>query len=176
MPDGWKPLYAWAIVVLLHAAQTIYYYPRLPMVVAQHFGANGQPNGWASRDFFFAFSWLLLLGLGAIFMFAPRLLRRLPVSMINLPNKQYWLAPERKGESLGFVERQLQWMAVLTLAFLVLVMHLVIHANLSSGRHLENPAFIILLIAYVVSVAWWILKLYRRFPTETPQSSSGMRK
>ena len=30
------------------------------------------------------------------------LLRRLPESMINMPNKEYWLAPSRKEETLAF--------------------------------------------------------------------------
>ena len=165
MPDGWKPLYAWAIVVLLHAAQTIYYYPRLPMVVAQHYSASGQPNGWAPREFFFVFSWLLLLGLSAIFTLAPRLLRRLPVSMINLPNRGYWLAPERKDASLRFLEEEMQWMGVLTVAFIVVVLHLAIRANLDPEHRLDNSVFVALLVGFLVATVAWIARLYRRFPS-----------
>jgi len=163
-----KPLHAWLALVALHAAQTIYFYPRLPSVVAQHFGAQGLPNGWAPKDVFFAFSWGILLGISALLMLTPRMLRRIPVSMINLPNKQYWLAPKRKDESLAFVERQLEWMGVFTVAFLALVMHLAIRANFNPEHRLENGAFVVLLVAFVVSIAWWIVKLYRRFPAESP--------
>src|SRR3954471_4379187 len=114
MRAGWKPLCAWITIVLLHAAQTIYYYPRLPAVVAQHFGADGRPNGWAPREAFFAISWVVLLGISALLMLTPRLLRRVPVSMINLPNKRYWLAPERKQESLAFPQRGTEGIGVLT--------------------------------------------------------------
>jgi uncharacterized membrane protein len=164
MRAGWKPLYAWITVVLLHATQTIYYYPRLPAVVAQHFGAQGNPNGWAPREFFFGLSWFILLLLSALLMLTPRLLRNLPTSMINLPNKNYWLAPERKTQSLGFVERQLEWMAVISVAFLVLVIHLAIRANLNSAQRLENTPFIALLAAFAVLIFWQIATLYRRFP------------
>ncbi len=164
MLSGWKPVYAWVTIVLLHAAQTIYYYPRLPLVVAQHFGAEGQPNGWVSRDFFFTFSWVLLLGLSAVFMLTPRLLRRIPVSLINLPHREYWLAPERKDESLRFVEIELQWMGVLTVAFIVLVLHLAIRANLNAMHRLENGPFLALLAGFVLATLLWIVQLYRRFP------------
>lgn len=164
MQAGWKPLYAWIAVVLLHAAQTIYYYPRLPAVVAQHFGPQGNPNGWAPREFFFGLSWAILLLLSALLMLTPRLLNRMPASMINLPNKGYWLAPERKTKSLEFMQRQLEWMAVITVAFLVLVMHLAIRANLNPGHRLENTLFIVLLAVFVVSIFWQIATLYRRFP------------
>ena len=39
-----------AIAVL----QTLYYYPQMPAVVASHFDGLGAPNGWSSRNGFFA--------------------------------------------------------------------------------------------------------------------------
>jgi uncharacterized membrane protein len=162
-----KPVHAWMVIVLLHASQTIYYYPRLTEVVAQHFGGDGRANGWASRDAFFILSWVMLLGLSAIFMLMPRTLRRIPVSMINLPHKDYWLAPERKDESLGFIEREMEWMGVLTIAFLVSVLHLAIRANLNPAHHLENVVFVTLLAGFLVATSGWIILLYRRFPDPT---------
>jgi uncharacterized membrane protein len=159
-----KPMQVWIAVVLLHAAQTMYYYPRLPELVAQHFDAAGHANGWASRESFFVFSWALLLGLSAIFMLTPRMLRRIPASMINLPHKGYWLAPERKDESLRFIEREMQWMGVLTIAFILLVLHLAIRANLNPAHRLENVAFMALLVGFLIATAAWIIRLYRRFP------------
>jgi uncharacterized membrane protein len=159
-----KPLHAWVAIVLVHGAQTIHYYPRLPAVVAQHFGGDGRPNGWASRDSFFILSWTILLGISAIFMLTPRMLRKVPVSLINLPNKDYWLAPERKEESFNFLERQMEWMGVFTVGFIALVLHLAIRANLNPERRLENGAFVALLVAYVVATSWWIVRLYKRFP------------
>jgi len=161
-----KPMHAWIAIVLLHTAQTIYYCPRLPALVAQHFGADGRANGWASRDAFFILSWTILLGVSAIFMLTPRMLRRVPVSLINLPNKDYWLAPGRKEESFNFLERQMEWMGVLTVAFLALVLHLAIRANLNPERRLENGPFIILLIGYLLAAGCWIVRLYRRFPSQ----------
>ena len=168
MGAGLNPLKVWIAVVLLHAVQTTYYYPRLPAIVAQHFDAAGHANGWASRDFFFVFSWVMLLGMSAIFMLTPRMLRRIPVSMINLPNKNYWLAPERKDESLRFLEREMQWMGVLTIAFLVLVLHLAIRANLDPAHHFESSPFVFLLVVFAITTSWWIVRLYRRFPKPGP--------
>ncbi|MFL6301324.1 MAG: DUF1648 domain-containing protein [Terriglobales bacterium] len=163
MRAGWKPLYAWMVVVLLHAAQTIYYYPRLPAVVAQHFGAQGNPNGWAPREFFFGFSWVVLLGVSALLMLTPRLLGRLPVAMINLPNKAYWLAPERKQESLEFLQRGTEWIGVLTSGFLVVVMNLAIRANLAPDHRLDNSAFIPLLVTFIALMLLGSLRVFLRF-------------
>lgn len=159
-----KPVHAWIAIVLGHAVQTIYYYPRLPAVVAQHFGGGGQPNGWASRDAFFTLSWVVLLGISTMFMLMPRVLRRVPVSLINLPHKDYWLAPERKEESFNFLERQMEWMGVLTVGFIALVLHLAIRANLAPDRRLDNGPFLVLVFVYVATTFLWVARLYRRFP------------
>ena len=164
MEARWKPVHVWLIFVLLHAAQTIYYYPRLPAVVAQHFGSNGRPNGWAPREAFFVISWVILLAISALLMLTPRLLKRVPVAMINLPHKDYWLAPERKDQSLSFLEREMQWMGVLTIAFLVLVLHLAIRANIDPAHRLENVLFLALMAGFLISACGWIVRLYRRFP------------
>ena len=148
----------------MHGAQTIYYYPRLPAVVGQHFGGDGRANGWASRDAFFILSWTVLLVISAIFMFTPRVLRTAPVSLINLPHKDYWLAPERKEESLRFLERDMEWMGVMTVGFIALVLHLAIRANLNPEHRLENGPFVTLLVAFLVATTGWIVRLYRRFP------------
>jgi uncharacterized membrane protein len=163
METRWKPVHAWVAVLLLHAAQTIYYYPRLPAVVAQHFGADGRPNGWAPREAFFAISWVVLLGISALLMLTPRLLRRVPVSMINLPNKGYWLAPERKQESLAFLQKGSEWIGVLTSGFLVAVMYLAIRANLAPEHRLENGPFMVLLVGFVVLMLASSLRVFLRF-------------
>ena len=40
------------------------------------------------------------LGIAALFIGIPRLLKSTPASLINLPNKSYWLAPERREETM----------------------------------------------------------------------------
>jgi len=91
------------------------------------------------------------------------MLRRVPVSLINLPNKDYWLAPERKQESLRSLERDLEWMGVLTVGFLTLVMHFAIRANLVPQPKLENGPFLVLLGAFLIAAFGWLARLYRRF-------------
>ena len=163
MEARWKPVHVWFIFVLLHAAQTIYYYPRLPSVVAQHFGSDGRPNGWAPREAFFVISWVILLAISALLMLTPRLLKRVPVAMINLPNKAYWLAPERKQESLAFLQRGSEWIGVLTAGFLVVVMNRAIRANLAPNHRLDNGIFVPLLVSFVVLMVLGSLRVFLRF-------------
>ena len=67
-----------------------------PSVVPSHFDAAGRPNAWTSRDGFFALQVGVTLGIGVLFIGMTRLLKSIPLSLINLPNKRYWLAPERR--------------------------------------------------------------------------------
>jgi hypothetical protein len=92
-----------------------------------------------------------------------------PVSLINLPNKDYWLAPERKEESLRFLEREMEWIGVMTVGFIALVLHLAIRANLNPEHRLENGAFVTLLVVFLVATSWWVVRLYRRFPNPSPR-------
>ena len=121
------------VAVLLAIGQCLYFGPRLPATMASHFGANGQPDGSQSKGAFLGFDLFIVALLTAIFTGMPLLIRRLPVSMINLPNKDYWLAPERRDESLAFLANQLELIGGSALLLVVAVMQLAFNANLSNA-------------------------------------------
>ncbi|MBR6748230.1 MAG: SdpI family protein [Clostridia bacterium] len=62
-----------SIIILLPVLAGIILWDRLPEVIATHFGANGEPNGWSSRAFvvfglpciLLAFQWICMLGTNA---------------------------------------------------------------------------------------------------------------
>ncbi len=67
-----------------------------PGHVAIHFGAGGDPNGWAPAYV----NALIMSGVNLLifvsFFFTPLLIRITPSRWINLPNKEYWLRDENK--------------------------------------------------------------------------------
>jgi uncharacterized membrane protein len=83
------------ILVLVAVVQFTYYYPRLPEMVASHFDGEGRPNGCMPKNEFFKMFAVITALIIGIFLLLPKLIKRVPPSMINLPNKDYWLAPER---------------------------------------------------------------------------------
>ena len=87
--------------ISLGVAQALYFRAELPARVASHFDGAGRPNGWMARDGFVLFQCGLVLTLGALFGIGGRLLKVTPNGWINLPNKNYWLAPERRAESVA---------------------------------------------------------------------------
>jgi len=115
-----------AIMVLV----CLYYYPKLPQKLATHFGAGGAANGWMDKGGFLVFYLGLCAFMVAIFLLMPRFVALFPDSMINLPNKDYWLAPERRARTMGMMGENMAWLGVLILALFIGMGYLTFQADL----------------------------------------------
>jgi uncharacterized membrane protein len=148
-----------AIIILLIALallQAAHYAPLLPDPVASRFDSAGQPNDWMSRRAFVTLNLVMFLGMAALFLGLPPLLRKIPNEWINMPRKDYWLAPERRDATLDTIARWMEWLGAATLALLLGITQLTIEANLSGGQQLDNTAWVITAIYIVVMGAWVI--------------------
>lgn len=135
---------------------------RLPERVAVHFDASGIPNGWSSRSGLIL-TIAALIALFAASYLAAGLIARLPDRLINLPRKAYWLAPERRAETLEWLAGWTRWFLVVTLAFLVLTFIAVFEANLVVPPRLSLPVwfiggFAVLVVAMIARVFWRFLQ------------------
>lgn len=143
-------------------AQMAWYYPRVPTRMASHFDAAGQVNAHMPKDAFFVVH-LAVLGLMSLaFVLVPALITRLPPGMINLPNKDYWLAPERRARTAQKLQSSLVGFGNVMLLFLLLVFGEAMRANLLPTPHLSNRIWV-LLVLLGVSVIYWIVRLMRAF-------------
>ena len=148
---------------LLGAAQYAYYARRLPEVLGSHFAGNGAVNGWQTKAAFFGME-LGIVVLAAVVGFAiPRIIGAMPVSLINLPNKEFWLGPERRGESLLYIRAGSAWFGCALLAFLLFVMELVFRANLQTPPRLNSAALVPALVAFLVFSGGSTVRLVVRF-------------
>ncbi len=154
-------------VISLGVAQALYFRAELPARVASHFDGAGRPNGWMSRDGLVLWQCVLLLALGALFGVGGRLLAVTPNGLINLPNKNYWLAPERRAESVAFLTGWLRWVGAGTLAFLMGVFQFSVQANLRRGR-LDSMPFLVATGFFLAGLAIAVVWLYRRFRAPAP--------
>jgi uncharacterized membrane protein len=150
------------ILIILCIVQAAYYYPRLPDSVASHFNASGQPDSWSSKDSFVFTNLAMIAGISIVCLGIVSLLRRIPVSWINLPNKDYWLAPERKDDTLSTLSVQFGWLACATVALFIAMFQLTILANLSTDKTLGNTSWLFIGI-YLAFTVIWIIRLLRRF-------------
>lgn len=118
-----------AILVLVFIGQIAYFYPQLPATIASHFDASGQANGFASKITFFVFEAILLAILLTMFLSLPKLISKLPDSSINLPNKDYWLSPERRGQTFASFGHFFGWLSAAVVAPFIAINQIVLTAN-----------------------------------------------
>jgi uncharacterized membrane protein len=138
------------------------YYAQLPDRVASHFGPSGEADGWMSKSAFAAFYIGVMLFQATVFGGIGALLRRTPNDLINLPNKEYWLAPERREETLRGIAESLSSFGVATMVLLIAVMHTVILANISGTFRLGNVVWYYF-VAYFAYTIVWTVNLIRRY-------------
>ncbi len=154
----------WVFVVGVAASvgQILMLGPLLPERVASHFGPSGDADGFLSRDNFLLLQWGLTGFIGAFFVGLPWLLRITPPDAINLPNKDYWLAPERRVATLAFLDDRFFALGAATLALMAAVMQQIYIANLGGSVSLGN-IFWVYIAAYLIYTVVWTLTLTRRF-------------
>jgi uncharacterized membrane protein len=76
-------------LALVGTVRYFYYAPRLPEVLGSHFAGNGAVNGWQSKVAFFSTEVAVVVLAAVVGFGIPRILVAMPVSLINLPNKEY---------------------------------------------------------------------------------------
>lgn len=149
-----------SIGVLL--AQTLYYYPNLPEIMASHFDGAGKPNGWMSKQAFFLLEFVILAIVVGNSIFLPTIIGFLPDRLINIPNRDYWLAPERRFASFQRLSHHFGWFGVILLGPFVAVNQTVINANLSS-QNLSSAVFWAILGAFFIGLIVWAITLHKTF-------------
>ena len=169
MPSARFPRNVFFVVVLVALARCSYFYPLLPQRMASHFDLSGLPNGWMTKPLFFEL-YAVGVAIGIVVVFAPALtIGRLPASLINLPNKEYWLAPEHRAETNAFLQRSFAWFGCALLALEVVALDLAMQANLVSPPHFSSESMLVCLGVFLICTVWWTIDLLRHFAV--PKSS-----
>lgn len=150
------------LLIGIFAAQIIYYYPNLPEIVATHFDGRGQSNGFMTKQNFVIFEAFFLLLIIGEFSLLPYLIEKFPNSMLNLPNKAYWLAEERRAETFAKIRHYFQWFSILLLTLFIAVNQLVFRANLTR-ENLPSVVMWLILGIFFVFVIIWLIKFIRQF-------------
>ena len=139
----------------------LYYFPRLPEQVAHHFGMSGEPDAWGSKTVFLGLYLFSVALIVATFLGLGFGMTRMPHWAINLQNKEYWLAPERKQDTLDYLSVALFWLGSATLILLLDIFHQSIRVHLGRASRLEHSW--LSLGAYLVFTIAWSIVIYRRF-------------
>ena len=130
-----------------------FYYANMPDLVAIHYSLGGLPDNWASKEWNLGFRIILILFLNGMFLLMPVFFKSLPTNLINLPNKDYWLAEERKASTVKKIVHWFDSMMVLTNIFLIVVFHLDFNANTSTTIQLNEMVFLTALGVYLAAIS-----------------------
>jgi hypothetical protein len=150
-------------LVVVGAVQASSYAARMPQPIASHFRGGGLPNGWQTKTGFFGLE-LGVVVLATVIAFGlPRILAAVPVSLINVQNKEYWFGPVQRENTLIFFKAQFAWFGCALLAFLLFVNELVFRANLTSAHRLNTTAFATAMAVFLTFVVVWTVRLILHF-------------
>lgn len=135
----------------------------LPPVVASHFTAGGAANGFMPRGTYMRLTIALLVGLPLWIAFLSSVTNILPVRVINLPNREYWLAPKRRADTLSYLRKQGTRFGIILAIFLCFVHWLVAQANANNPPLFPETLLFIGMAAFLVSLVTWIGGLIAHF-------------
>jgi len=152
--------------MLLLVALTIlnfFVYTNSPDRVAGQFGPGGRPTSWMSRETQFFLMQGLELFLFLLFTFIPELIVRTPVQWVNMPHREFWLAPENRSATKAKLAVLMAEMGVYLFLFFGALTLILSAANRSETVRLHMSDFWMTLAAFLGSTAFWSIKFYRTF-------------
>jgi serine/threonine-protein kinase len=146
-----------AIVFVLSTSQF------MPDIVGSHFGLAGHADSLMPRGFYIRFMLSLLLGLPLLLVVIPNLFLSSSTARINLPNRDYWLAPEQRADTIAFLRNHNLRLGSILILFFCYVHWLVVQANRVHPPHLSSFWFVGGLVMFIVANLIWTVALFRRF-------------
>jgi hypothetical protein len=159
---------AWFLLLAAAAVAFIWIAGReLPPLVGAHFGTGGIATGFVPRQRYLIVATIGCVLLPLIIVFPISIALRNPQAVINLPNRDYWLAPERRPATVDFIRRQMMRFGTAMLVFVCYVHWLVIQANERSPPRLAGSAFVSAVAIFIGFVIVWIALHYTRFRRQT---------
>lgn len=136
---------------------------RLPERIATHFKSGGAADGWMSRASHFKF----MLTFGLLFpLSVPAVcygVRFLPDSLVNIPRREFWLAPERRPQTMNYLFGHALWFGCLAVCFVAGSHLMVVDANLRNPPMLSVPLLLVVAGSFLAGLAVWIAILLFRF-------------
>jgi hypothetical protein len=104
---------------------------------------------------------LVVAGCSVLFFGLSFWLSRLPVSLINLPHKEFWLAPERKEKTSTYLTRYFLRFASAALVLLFYIFYQSFQVAVGNAMTLSHP--IAALVVYLVLLFVWTVRMILKF-------------
>ena len=135
----------------------------LPEVVASHFGATGAANGFMPRGIYMTVMLLLIVGVPLLLAFIPTSIAGPSGTKLNIPHREYWLAPERREATLAYIGGMARWFAGQVAVFLAYVHWLVVRAHRLQPPELSTAGITAGLVIFFLLSSAWLATLWAHF-------------
>jgi uncharacterized membrane protein len=91
----------YVIVFLICIFEIVRLWNITPAQMAAHFDIQGNPDRFVSKAEFFWYQIQTILVVVVVSLLPQILFLVVPVNLINMPNREYWLSSARRGETVG---------------------------------------------------------------------------
>ena len=164
-PGRYPHRVTWSVFVLLSLIALLFVTgtaAELPLTVASHFDAAGRPNAFMSRGGYIRFALCLCVGLPVLVVAILTLVYSRAVEL-KLPNREYWMAPQRIHRTRSFLVAHGVWLGSLLVVLSCVIHWLELGANRRQPPHLSSQTFAVCMIAFLIAMAAWIAALMFAF-------------
>lgn len=148
-------------LILITLAQIFYYHPILPERIPVHFDLAMQPDRWAAKNTAFLLHLGITLFFALLFHLMNWIFYKIPDSWINLPHKDYWLAPERKKQTFDALTTFFIWLGNVTMLFVTIVFNLTYQANFAYDQ--SGHKFWFAFGFFLLTIGYMVFHLFKRF-------------
>ncbi len=155
--------FAYTFLLILCVAFILGTAQNLPPVVASHFDLSGTPDATMPRDQFTNLFLAIMVLTSGLMALLPTLIAKLPPQMINIPNRMYWLAPDRIVETKQILQAYLLIFASKLCCFMAVIFWLIVQAHLHNPPQLSAQYVMAATGVFVLMTILWSLKLSARF-------------
>lgn len=147
------------IVILICVFEVVRIWNITPQQMAAHFNVQGNPDHFVSKAEFFGFQLQTMLIVVGTSLVPQLLLFILPVSFINMPNRDYWLSPERRDSTVDRLSSFAAAMFGIILLVIQVGFEISAYANLQMPILFNAKLMLMVMIASFVLIGGMLLQL-----------------
>jgi hypothetical protein len=157
------------IVLLICIFETARLWNISPGQMVAHFNIQGNPDRFVSKAEFFWFELQTMMVVIGTSIPLQLLFAFLPPNLINMPNREYWLAPERRDETIGRLNSFSAMMFGVILLAIHAVFEISVYANLQTPIFFNAKLMLFFMVASFAVIGWMLFRLMASFHLPSSQ-------
>lgn len=126
-------------------------YGDLPESFATHFDGSGQPDAWSTKGRFYSVWFFVIVTCGLWPPVIELIMKKVPVGLLNLPNKAYWTeTPARLDHAILIMRTTLSIVFITTNYLLFVMFNEVVNHAQTGNFNFSLPTFLAITIGITI--------------------------